>query len=399
MAVSGTGPVTLEYDMIIFGGGVAGLWLCNTLKRAGYNVILIEKDKLGAGQTLASQGMIHGGQKYVLQGAMTKHAASLAKMPERWQSSFEGWGEIDLTSVEFLSDHQVMWPAGGILSDVAVLGAAKLVNADTKKLKRADFPEVLQLKPKFKGPVYQLPEKVLEVRTLIQALAKGVKGRLFQGEPSELLPDGQVAVNGLVMRAQLVIFTAGTGNERALELLKVKDKHAQRRPLRQIMVKPVPYALYAHGIVGAPKPRMTVTAHPAGAPGEYVWYLGGAVAEEGAKMDDAAALAFAKKELQDVFPDIDWNDKEWATWYGDRAEPFDAAGDMPPGPHVHQRGRILMAWPTKLTFAPALSDRVFDWLKDKDIHPVAKTPAPPLPNAGIASYPWEVAEWRRLEDA
>lgn len=387
---------TYHYDMIIFGGGVAGLWLANTLKRAGYNIIVIEKDKLGAGQTLASQGMIHGGQKYVLQGAMTKHAASIAKMPERWDSSLEGWGEIDLTSVQVLSQDQIMWPAGTALSQAAVLGAAKLVNAATTKLKADDYPEVLKLKKKFKGPVYQLPEKVLDIRSLLVALAKNLKGRLLQGEPTEVLPDGQVAVAGEALRAQLLIFTAGTGNETALELLKVKEKQTQRRPLRQIMVRTMPYALYGHGIVGAPKPRVTITSHPI-ARNEYVWYLGGAVAEEGAKMDEAAALAHAKKEMMEIFPDLEWDTKEWATWYGDRAEPFDEKGDLPPGPFIHQRGRILLAWPSKLTFAPALSDHVFDWLKDKDIHPAGKDRAPPkLPTATIGSYPWEIAEWKRL---
>lgn len=391
--------MALEYDMIIFGGGIAGLWLCNTLKRAGYNVILIEKDRLGGGQTLASQGMIHGGQKYVLQGAVTSHAESLAKMPERWDSSFEGWGEIDLTAVQFLSEHQVMWPAGGMLSDVAVLGAAKIVNAETRKLTRDEFPEVLKDKKKFKGPVYQLPEKVLEIRSLVQALAKNLKGRLFQGEPTELLPDGQVAVAGHVMRAQLVIFTAGTGNERALELLRIKEKQAQRRPLRQIMVRPLPYAFFGHGIVGAPKPRITVTSHPDPATGDYIWYLGGAVAEAGAAMTDEEAIAFAQKELADIFPDIPWAEKEFATWHGDRAEPYNAKGDLPPGPHVHQRGKILLAWPAKLTFAPALSDRVFEWLKDKDIHPTAKSGPPPLPAAEVGDYPWEHAQWRKAGGA
>ncbi len=51
------------YDIIVFGGGIAGLWLSNVLVREGYDVILIESDRLGCGQTLASQGMIHGGQK------------------------------------------------------------------------------------------------------------------------------------------------------------------------------------------------------------------------------------------------------------------------------------------------------------------------------------------------
>jgi len=384
------------YDMIIFGGGIAGLWLCNTLKRAGYNVILIEKDRLGAGQTLASQGMIHGGQKYVLQGAMTDHASSISKMPQRWDSSLEGWGEIDLTAVRVLSETQVMWPAGSVLSAAAVLGAAKLVNAETKKLKKGDYPEVLAEKKKFKGPVFELPEKVIEVKTLVEALAKNVKGRLLQGEVSEVLPDGHAAVNGLVLRAQLVIFTAGAGNEQALKLLKVGETHTQRRPLRQVMVRALEHPLYGHGIVGKPKPRLTVTSHPL-PEGGYVWYLGGGVAEEGASMTDDETLHFARKELQDVFPEIDWSQKEWATWHGDRAEPLDEKGDLPTGPFIHQRGRVLLAWPSKLTFAPALSDHVFNWLKDKDIHPVAKTPPPAeLKPATVAEYPWETAAWRRL---
>lgn len=382
--------------MIIFGGGIAGLWTANTLKRAGYNVILIEKDKLGAGQTLASQGMIHGGQKYVLQGSVTKHASSIAKMPERWESSFEGWGEIDLTATKFLSDTQIMWPAGGALSGAALLGAAKLVNTSTKKLKKDDYPDVLKEKPKFKGPVYMLPEKVVEVRSLVQALSAHLKGRLFTGEATEILPDGQVAVSGVVMQAQLIIFMAGTGNEQALKLLKVQQQHTQRRPLRQIMVRTMPYALYGHGIVSAPKPRVTVTSHPAEG-GGYIWYLGGAIAEESAGMEEGPALEFARKELTDIFPDIDWNNREWATWYGDRAEPYDEKGDLPPGPFIHQRGRVLLAWPAKLTFAPALSDHIFNWLKDKDIHPVPrKLKAPNLPVASIGSYPWEMADWRKL---
>src|SRR5277367_5149340 len=118
--------MALQYDAIVFGGGIAGLWVANALKREGFNVILIENDKLGAGQTLASQGMIHGGQKYVLRGVGTAHAAAIAKMPERWESCFAGRGEIDLRGVKFLSDAQVMWPAGALLAAPAVLAAAKL---------------------------------------------------------------------------------------------------------------------------------------------------------------------------------------------------------------------------------------------------------------------------------
>lgn len=385
------------YDIIIFGGGIAGLWLANVLKRAGYNLILIEKDTLGGAQTLASQGMIHGGQKYTLQGAVTGHAASIARMPERWEACLGGYGEIDLTRVNYLSENQIMWPAGSILSDIAVFGAAQMVNAATRKLKQAEIPDALKREgKKFKGSVYTMPEKVLDVRSLVQAMAAPLKGRIFKGEVTEILPDGQAAINGKVYQAQMLIFAAGTGNEEAFRMLKIEKKLTQRRPLRQIMVRPVPEPLYGHGIVGKPKPRLTVTAHPNGRDG-YVWYLGGNLAEEAAHMDDAAALQFARSELESVFPHIDWSNKQWATWAGDRAEPYDDSGNLPPGPFVQQRGRVLIAWPTKLTFAPALADRIADRLRDKKVEPEFKTEPPSdLPPADVGRYPWETARWRKL---
>lgn len=384
-----------QYDIIIFGAGVAGLWLANRLKRAGYNVIVIEKDKIGGGQTLASQGMIHGGQKYALTGQVSDHAQSIRAMPERWESSLGGWGEVDLTAVKILSETQIMWPAGSLFSEAAVFAAAQLVNAATKKLKRKAWPEVLREKKKFKGPVYELPEKVIDSKTLLQALMLNLKDRVFQGNATELLPDGQVAVSGKVLQAQLIVFAAGAGNEDALKLMRIKEQVTQRRPLRQVLVKSLPHALYGHGIAAHPKPRMTITSYPV-VYGEHIWYIGGNIAEQGATMTDDETIEFAQKELAEIFPDIDWREKEWATWTGDRAEPSSAKGDLPPGPFLHQRGRVLLAWPTKLTFAPALADSVFAWMQDKDIRPLSKDTPPELPLAVLGSLPWEMAAWRKI---
>jgi hypothetical protein len=135
--------------------------------------------------------------------------------------------------------------------------------------------------------------------------------------------------------------------------------------------------------------------------GTYVWYLGGNIAEEGARMTEEETLRFAQKEMREMFPLIDWADKEWATWAGDRAEPFDEKGQLPPGPHIHQRGQILIAWPTKLTFTPALADQVSQWLQEKSIVPKAQSSPPDLPQAPFGLYPWESASWvkTKKEDA
>ena len=388
--------MTQDYDIIVFGGGIAGLFIASRLQRAGYNLILIEKDSLGGVQTIASQGMIHGGQKYTLQGMVTKQAKKISKMPERWDACFEGWGDVDLSSTKFLSDSQVMFPAGtSFISSMMVFAASKVLNGKTMRLKSEWFPDVLKNRKKFRGYVYEMQEKVVEIKSLTAALAGNLKGRLLKGEPQEMLPDGQVAVGGMALKAKAIIFTAGVGNENALRLMKIEEQHTQRRPLRQIMVKSMPYMLYGHGIVGNPKPRVTITSHPIGKD-EFVWYLGGNVAEKGAEMSEVEALQFAKKEMKEIFPAIDWENREWASWYGDRAEPFDPEGNLPPGPCVQQRGRVLIAWPTKMTLVPVLSDNIFDWLKRGEVKPSPVTAPPCLPEAEIGLYPWEAAVWQKI---
>jgi glycine/D-amino acid oxidase-like deaminating enzyme len=387
-----------QVDIVVVGAGIAGLWTAGVLKRRGYSVAVFERDAIGGVQTFASQGMIHGGQKYTLTGRAEDHALSIAAMPARWQAAFDGCGDLDLAGVDFASDHQVMWPAGGLVAATAVLAAAKLVNAATARLARGDYPEALATIPKFKGPVYQLPEKVMNIKSLVAALARPLAGRIFRGELKAVLPDGQVAFHAdgrdIVLHAQAVIVTAGTGNEDALKALRIERKMTQRRPLRQIMVRDLPFALYGHGIVGHPKPRVTVTAARRDT-GGYVWYLGGALAEAAAALPEEEAIALALREMADLFPQVDWASKEWATWQGDRAEPHDPEGRLPPGPAVHQRGRVLLAWPAKLTFAPALGDRVLAVLEQHGIRPALDMPEIDWPQAAFGAYPWETATWRK----
>ena len=58
-------------DVVIFGGGVAGLWLLDELVRRGRDALLLESSRLGTGQSIAAQGIIHGGLKYSLAGAQS----------------------------------------------------------------------------------------------------------------------------------------------------------------------------------------------------------------------------------------------------------------------------------------------------------------------------------------
>ncbi|HCS51023.1 MAG TPA: FAD-dependent oxidoreductase, partial [Planctomycetaceae bacterium] len=64
----------MEADIVIIGGGIAGLWTLDELRRNGVRALLLENRTLGFGQTISSQGIIHGGLKYSLKGVLTASA-------------------------------------------------------------------------------------------------------------------------------------------------------------------------------------------------------------------------------------------------------------------------------------------------------------------------------------
>ena len=76
----------LKVDVLIVGGGIAGLWLLAELRAKGYQVILAS-DELGKGQTIASQGIIHGGTKYALSGKLTGATLAIGDMPRLWRAA------------------------------------------------------------------------------------------------------------------------------------------------------------------------------------------------------------------------------------------------------------------------------------------------------------------------
>src|SRR5580700_5954967 len=110
---------TIKTDILIVGGGIAGLWLLNLLKKRGFSVVLLESDALGSGQTGKSQGIIHGGMKYALQGILTPAAKAMSHMPTVWKQCLEGHGEINLSQVPILSSKQYLWSTASLGSKLA----------------------------------------------------------------------------------------------------------------------------------------------------------------------------------------------------------------------------------------------------------------------------------------
>ena len=118
---------SLSTDVLIVGGGVAGLWLNARLRRLGYSTLLVDKGVLGGGQSVKSQGIIHGGTKYALSGALTGASEAIADMPRRWLEALAGNGELDLSGVRLLSDAHYLWSPGTLTGNLTSFFASKAV--------------------------------------------------------------------------------------------------------------------------------------------------------------------------------------------------------------------------------------------------------------------------------
>jgi glycerol-3-phosphate dehydrogenase len=372
---------TVETDIAIIGGGIAGLWALNRLRQQGYSVILLESDTLGGGQTNKAQGILHGGVKYALQGALTPAANAIADMPMIWKQCLEGYGEINLSHVPVLSSQQYLWSTNALSSKLTAFFAGLALKSNMQTLSKDTFPEFFQ-NPQFKGQVYALEEMVIDVPSVLRELMKPHQDVIFKIDPlceDQLQFDEHNRLVNLTIKAeplqplqvhaQKYLFTSGAGNELVLKKLKQSVVHMQRRPLHMVLVKHDHLSpLYAHCLGLGGTPRITITTHKS-QDGKSVWYLGGQLAEEGVKRDSETQIQFAKKELEDLFPWLDLSKAEFRSFFVDRAESKQPGGARPESCYVKEIENILIAWPTKMALAPQLTKEIIQYLSKAEIKP------------------------------
>ena len=385
--------LTLNTDIAIIGGGIAGLWLNAQLRSRGFNTLLIEKNSLGGGQTVKSQGIIHGGAKYALHGALTGSSEAIADMPERWRKALNGSGELDLRGVRLLSDAHYLWSPGSIAGNLTSFFASKAMRSRVDQVKGAQLPPALQ-HPDFKGRVYRLAELVLDVPSLVQRLAELAGDSLLQADNvTPRYTDQQligVQADDYQINAQRVVFCAGSGTQDLLQAFALKQPEQQLRPLHMVMAKgPALLPLYAHCLGGGSKPRVTITTHPA-ADGQWVWYLGGNLAEaEGVARTREQQIQAAQAEVAQLLPWVNQDATQWSTLRVDRAEPVQSGLTRPDNAFVAEQGQLVVGWPTKLALAPDFSDRVLKLLERDGIQPSATQTYPDLPRPAVAQAAWE----------
>lgn len=380
---------TIKTDILIFGGGIAGLWLLNCLRAAGYSAILLEQERLGGFESINANGIIHGGLKFGL-SAMLRNVEDLDDMPAIWRECLAGQGDLNLSRVKSLSDHQYIWSEANLGARAATFFASLLITGQVKSVEGDNRPSILQHRD-FSGSVYRLSDLVIDMPSLIQHLAHTHKNCIYKISPQtcHIETDDRgnttavfitaAGIEPLRLHAEKIILAGGQGNAALLEDIGLREPVMERRTVHMTLLKrPQLPDVYAHCLGTSRSPRLTITTHPT-RDGEKVWYIGGEVADEGALRDERLQIEKVQKELKTLLPWVDLRDGRYRTAKIDRILP---AGDNPLRPDhafIESKGNNIVAWPCKLTLAPNLGRQVLSLLKKENLAPQHAQPDEPLP--------------------
>lgn len=390
----------MQLDALIFGGGIAGLWLLDELHRRGFRVLLAESRALGTGQTIASQGIIHGGLKYMLDGGVSASARAIGDMPDHWRACLEGRAVPDLGESRVRSPCCYLWRTESFTSRAALTAARFVLRTSAEKVPRPDRPAALRGCP---GEVIRVEEQVLDVASLLADFARQHESRLLLiDEPSvsfDRAADSRIdsvhlqppdSDKSLTLHAAQVIFTAGAGNESLRRRAGLAEDAMQRRPLHMVMARGALPELFGHCVDGN-RTRVTITS-AADSAGRTVWTIGGELSERGVDRSASELIPHARREIEAVLPGIDLGRTEWATYRIDRAEGRSSGGARPEGPTWRGEGNVITAWPTKLALAPRLARDIADALGAPPVPNAEFEPPRDWPRPPVAQPPWEVTD-------
>lgn len=390
-----------KLDVLIFGGGIAGLWLLDELHRRSFRTLLLESRALGSGQTICSQGILHGGLKYSLSGLVDSSSKAVAEMPQRWQDSLSGREPPDLRDVRVLSPCCYMWRTDSLASRAGLMAARVVVRTAIDKVSSQDRPAALSQCP---GDVLRVAEEVLDTSSLMDAFRSAHAQRmlLIDEDSIEIATghNGAITIRVLIpevnetilIRPRFVVLSAGEGNAGLRQKAGLDEEAMQLRPLHMVMVRGTLPPIFGHCVDGN-KTRATITS-TTDSTGATVWVVGGEIAEKGVNFSEPALIEFAREELRRVLPGVKLSDTQWATYRINRAEGRIPGNRRPEGTVWRREGSIITAWPTKLVLAPQLAREIADSLPIPSALSSELVLPAHWPGPHVALPPWEVSrQW------
>ncbi|HSG69882.1 MAG TPA: FAD-dependent oxidoreductase, partial [Planctomycetaceae bacterium] len=347
---------------------------------------------------VASQGIIHGGLKYTLQGMLTRSAANISEMPGLWRSCLMGVRAPDLRQTRVRSESCYLWRTESLGSRIGMIGARFGLTVAPQALNELERPTVLQNCP---GTVALLEEQVISPQSLIENLQNLNFQHILHYDPEqglelETTERGEItrivisSANrcDLVLEPEHVVLAAGAGNGLLRTRCGLASPKMQLRPLHMLMVRGILPGLNGHCVDGA-KTRVTITTDRDSL-GRTVWQVGGQIAEAGVSLSRPELIELGARELEAVIPGIDLTQAEWGSYRVDRAERVMPGGKRPESFQIVREGNISTVWPTKLVLAPVLAEQIAASIAPRYI--VDSDDWLDQPRPRVALPPWEFPE-------
>lgn len=369
----------LSADFVIIGAGIAGLMLQTRLNNLGYSTLLLEHSKIGSGQTSKAQGIIHGGIKYALLGHITESAKEISKQPQKWQNYLDNTSDIDLSDTKIVSKYHDLYSRTSSIKDkLKQIVIQKTLSSHGFELLKdnPEYPQVFNNQD-FKGKIFRVQETILDINSLLNNLKKTNNNKIIKIDYNSLkinldtnkniqhlsfTSDNQL----FNISAQKYIFTAGQNNKQVLDLLP-NMSNMQLRPLHMVMAKfPEPNIIFGHFIGNSMLPILTITTHKT-KDNNYVWYIGGKIAEEGIYLNQEQQITQAKIKIKKHFPWLNTDHWQWSSFMVDRAEPLELNNQRPDKAFFVSKNNAIVAWPVKMALAPALSDKIINFINKNNI--------------------------------
>ncbi|MBU0958795.1 MAG: hypothetical protein KKB31_02500, partial [Nanoarchaeota archaeon] len=323
-------------------------------------------------------------------------------MPERWRRHIRGELFPDLSGVDVVSGDLYLWvPKGRRLKAIFSRLGVQILESKPIELTKEEYPEWLKGSAEI---AYRVVDPVVETRSLLSEMAKPNLDRIvysneegmevgFDGSSGRVssvyLPDKDLRIH-----PESIILTAGRGNRDLSRRMGIGREVMQERPLRQVIVRGdnLPIA-YGHCIDISRKavekfPTLaTITTHPDPKTGGRVWNIGGKMAEEGVSQNQEELFENARKELPRILAGVDFSGVSLGYFDTTRAEIHTESGDRPKGSAIYNEGNVYVAFPTKLSLAPSLADRLEAMLVPPKVD---KKYSEGVSNGEmrVADYPW-----------
>jgi len=389
---------SMTVDVTIIGSGIQGLWSLATLTEAGYNAILLERERPGFGQTGHSHVFLHEGHMFASSvdkefDEVRPRLEATKKANAIWKTALnDGWLR-DLDTIE--SNFYVGWQ----LEQRGRTFQSYCHRAGLTCDEVAQEGDLFQGIPPM-GGVYHGPGKCIDSRILLERLlavhdirsrvgfCKDIDILTSDSSQTELLVTGKGEAGSnssrskdqIVIKTNSLILSAGAGNERLISLLNgsgsfhVETSRQQTVKTFMLVVRhlnssePLASGFFPEfgGIFMVSRRDLQ---------GKIVWLIGDKqrklipVPGESPAFDAVNWFGNLNRHLVNLLPRIANNpdEYEWGIYEATKAERWTTnskgeAGRMPEAFHVsrHPSKSIWLTWPTLLTFAPLVAASIRD---------------------------------------